>query len=58
MSDGKSDTALTAAVATGTTKRKLPGLRKAAIFLVTVGDEMARKLMMHLASMGTRGKRS
>ena len=48
MSDPKADTALTSAVAAVTPKRRIPGLRKAAIFLVTVGDEMARKLMTQL----------
>lgn len=29
-------------------KRKIPGIRKAAIFLVAIGDELARKLMLEL----------
>jgi flagellar motor switch protein FliG len=53
MSDEKADTALTAA-AEGTSRRKIPGLRKAAIFLVTVGDEMARKLMTQLPESDVR----
>ncbi len=51
MSDPKAETALTPATpekAMSRTHPKVSGIRKAAIFLVAVGDELARKLLQQL----------
>lgn len=52
MSEAKAEKALTPVASEEATqpapRQKIPGIRKAAIFLVAVGDELARKLMLQL----------
>lgn len=53
MSDAKAENALAKTAEAGPTppaarKKQMRGIRKAAIFLVAVGDELARKLMLQL----------
>lgn len=53
MSEAQGEKALTPAAAgeaaaAAPPRRKIPGIRKAAIFLVAVGDELARKVLLQL----------
>ena len=58
MSDPKQENALTPSPGGGTApaepKRKIPGIRRAAMFLVAIGDELARKLMLQLPEADVR----
>jgi flagellar motor switch protein FliG len=49
MEENALTTTGSAGTAEASPKRKIPGLRKAAIFLVAIGDELARKLMLQLS---------
>lgn len=58
MSDAKQENALTpspgGATAPVESKRKIPGIRRAAMFLVAIGDELASKLMLQLPEADVR----